>query len=59
MKLEKGSATVAVALFGVPPNSWCSRFDSRVGMSVRDAWWVAPSRAACSQFTPVLWRCPI
>src|SRR3989441_11814838 len=31
MQLEQGSATVPVALFGVSPNSWCSRFHSPLG----------------------------
>src|SRR3989442_20290 len=40
MPLEKGSATVPVALFGVPTNSWCSRFHSPFGASRR----VLPAR---------------
>ena len=35
MQSEKGSATVPVALFGVSPNSWCSRFHSPTGASGR------------------------
>src|SRR3989442_15069853 len=31
MQLGKGSATVPVALFGVSPNNWCSRFLSPFG----------------------------
>jgi len=34
MQLEKGSATVPVALFGVSPNKWCSRFHSPFGALV-------------------------
>src|SRR5206468_12462769 len=33
--IENGSATVSVALFGVSPNSWCSRFHSPTDASGR------------------------
>src|SRR5437773_10253546 len=35
IRLEMGSATVPVALFGVSPNSMCSRFHSPCGASGR------------------------
>src|SRR5947207_3407600 len=35
MRLEKGSTTVAVALFGVSPNSWCGSFQSPFGAPAR------------------------
>ena len=34
MQLKTGSATVPVALFGVSPNKWCSRFHSPSGALV-------------------------
>src|SRR5947207_3067528 len=35
MQLEKGNATVPVALFGVSPDSWCGGFHSSFGASAR------------------------